>query len=75
IMINQYVPLNISSLGDKPSIYDLPITPAFGVFTTPIQDPIVIENSQEIFRLKRDNYPALLPNTPLYAKTNTPSIS
>ncbi|RIB02259.1 hypothetical protein C2G38_2228333 [Gigaspora rosea] len=62
ITINQYVPLNISSLGDEPSIYDLPIAPAFGVFTAPIQDPIVIKNSQGIFRLKRDVYNGVTTN-------------
>ncbi|CAG8688109.1 22245_t:CDS:2 [Gigaspora margarita] len=62
ITINQYIPLNISSLGDEPSIYDLPIAPAFGVFTAPIQDPTVIENGQGIFRLKRDVYNGVTAN-------------
>ncbi|CAG8826548.1 15773_t:CDS:1, partial [Gigaspora margarita] len=62
IMINQYVLLNISLLGDEPSIYDLPITPTFEVFTAPIQDPIVIENGQKIFKLKRDVYNGITTN-------------
>ncbi|CAG8766097.1 46_t:CDS:2, partial [Gigaspora rosea] len=127
-------PFKYFILGDEPSIYDLPIAPAFRVFTAPIQDPTVIKNGQGIFRLKRDvyngvttnqsllsilckyplhnrhanikdattchpifsvggelitlaksafilcemiewNYPALSPNTPTYAETNTPSTS
>ncbi|RIB25301.1 hypothetical protein C2G38_2166309 [Gigaspora rosea] len=62
ITINQYVPLNISSLSDEPSIYDLPIAPAFGVLTAPIQNPTVIENGQGIFRLKRDVYNGVTTN-------------
>lgn len=54
--------MNISSLGDEPSIYDLPIVPAFGVFTAPIQDPTVIENDQGIIRLKRDVYNGVTAN-------------
>ncbi|RIB03088.1 hypothetical protein C2G38_2226075 [Gigaspora rosea] len=46
VTINQYVPLNISTLGDNPTVYDLPVSPAFGVFTAPIQDPAITENGQ-----------------------------
>lgn len=56
VTFNQYVPLNISSLGDEPTIYDLPIAPAFGFFTAPIQDPAITENEQGIFCLKKDVY-------------------
>ncbi|CAG8482428.1 44930_t:CDS:2 [Gigaspora margarita] len=56
ITINQYVVLNIATLGDEPTAYDLPIAPAFGIFTAPIQDPAVSENNQGIFRLKREVY-------------------
>ncbi|CAG8808068.1 734_t:CDS:1, partial [Gigaspora rosea] len=54
ITMNQYVSLNVSSLSDESSIYDLPIAPAFGIFTDPIQNSAVIKNSQGILRLKRD---------------------
>ncbi|CAG8801734.1 10900_t:CDS:2, partial [Racocetra fulgida] len=56
ITVNQYIPLNISALGDELMIYDLPVAPAFGIFTAPVQDPAVTENDQGIFRLKRDVY-------------------
>ncbi|CAG8759915.1 29050_t:CDS:2, partial [Racocetra persica] len=62
ITINQYVPLNISALGNKVMIYDLPVALAFGIFTAPVQDPAVTENDQRIFRLKRDVYNGVTGN-------------
>ncbi|RIB02258.1 hypothetical protein C2G38_2291960 [Gigaspora rosea] len=55
-------PFKYFILGDEPSIYDLPIAPAFGVFTAPIQDPTVIKNGQGIFRLKKDVYNGVTTN-------------
>ncbi|CAG8615625.1 23068_t:CDS:2, partial [Gigaspora rosea] len=48
VTINQYVPLNISTLGDNPTLYDLPISPTLGIFTGPIQDPAITENGQAL---------------------------
>ncbi|CAG8528395.1 6851_t:CDS:2 [Racocetra fulgida] len=62
VTINQYIPLNVCSLGDDPTIYDLPIAPAFGFFTAPIQDPAVTESGQDIFRLKREVYNGVTGN-------------
>ncbi|CAG8807583.1 1504_t:CDS:1, partial [Dentiscutata erythropus] len=38
ITINQYVTLNISTLKDDPTIYNLSVVPIFGIFTGPIQN-------------------------------------
>ncbi|CAG8598659.1 660_t:CDS:2, partial [Gigaspora rosea] len=62
VTINQYVPLNISTLGDDPTVYNLPVSSAFGIFTGPIQDPAITENGQGIFRLKRDVYNGVTGN-------------
>ncbi|CAG8564662.1 9193_t:CDS:2, partial [Gigaspora rosea] len=60
--LNPICPFKYFILGDEPSIYDLPIAPAFGVFTAPIQDPTVIKNGQGIFRLKKDVYNGVTTN-------------
>ncbi|CAG8736413.1 1259_t:CDS:2 [Dentiscutata erythropus] len=62
VTFNQYIPLNIFSLGDEPTIYDLPIAPAFGFFSAPIQDSAITENGQGIFCLKKDVYNGVTGN-------------
>ncbi|CAG8812337.1 28182_t:CDS:2, partial [Gigaspora margarita] len=56
ITINQYIVLNIATLGDEPTAYNLPIALTFGIFIAPVQDPAITKNNQEIFRSKREVY-------------------
>ncbi|CAG8672855.1 23616_t:CDS:2 [Gigaspora rosea] len=37
-------------------MYDLPISPPFGIFTAPVQDPSTPEGDNAAFRLKRESY-------------------
>ncbi|CAG8761536.1 24878_t:CDS:2, partial [Racocetra persica] len=41
---------------DFPMAFNLPISPAFGIFTATIQDPSITDNKMIIFHLKRDAY-------------------
>ncbi|CAG8811917.1 1756_t:CDS:2, partial [Gigaspora margarita] len=41
LIINQYIPLNISTTSDDSTVYDLPVTPAFGIFTGLFQDSAI----------------------------------
>nr|CAG8569668.1 8605_t:CDS:2 [Entrophospora candida]CAG8631583.1 12883_t:CDS:2 [Entrophospora candida] len=59
----QYVPLNILTIDDQASKYDLPISSAFMIFTAPIHDiPIAEGGDKAIFRLKKDNYNTITSN-------------
>ncbi|CAG8699204.1 9352_t:CDS:2 [Dentiscutata erythropus] len=80
ITINQYVLLNVSTLGDDTTIYDLPVAPAFGIFTAPIQDPaiteILIPLTKSSFILCETiewNYPTSFHNTSSNSTSNTNS--
>ncbi|CAG8449862.1 22519_t:CDS:2 [Gigaspora rosea] len=55
-MVEQNTPLNILTLGNFPTIHDLPVSPAFGVFTGHVQDTSTIESKTAAFRLRRDAY-------------------
>ncbi|CAG8498003.1 21902_t:CDS:2 [Cetraspora pellucida] len=56
VTISQSVTLRIQTAQDEPNIYDLPIAPAFGIFSAPIQDPSEPYENKAIFRLKKDVY-------------------
>ncbi|CAG8453972.1 16780_t:CDS:2 [Cetraspora pellucida] len=56
VMIEQHTPLNVRTIEDFPTMYDLPVSPAFGVFTAPLQDPVTTNDDNAFFRLKRDSY-------------------
>ncbi|CAG8540455.1 hypothetical protein C2G38_2044395 [Gigaspora rosea] len=56
IMIEQNTSLNILILDNFPTIHDLPISPAFGVFTGHVQDASTIKGETAAFRLRRDAY-------------------
>ncbi|CAG8607989.1 11792_t:CDS:2, partial [Racocetra persica] len=43
-------PLKIQTLEDYPSMYDLPISPPFGIFTAPVQVPSTPEGDNAAFR-------------------------
>ncbi|CAG8541062.1 13991_t:CDS:2 [Cetraspora pellucida] len=63
VTIAQHVPLNILTINDESTIYDLPIALAFGIFSAPIQDPSMPERNGAIFRLKKDVYNSLTSTT------------
>ena len=58
----QHVPLNIMTAADQTSKYDLPISPAFALFTSPVQDAPIAKGDQAIFRLKKDVYNTITSN-------------
>ena len=58
----QYVPLNIMTVGDQTSKYDLPISSAFALFTAPVQDAPIAKGDKAIFRLKKDVYNTITSN-------------
>ncbi|CAG8495583.1 6965_t:CDS:2 [Scutellospora calospora] len=62
VIIAQNTLLNISTIEDKPSIYDLPISSAFGIFTAPIQDLSEPERNNAVFSLKREMYKNITSN-------------
>ncbi|CAG8722066.1 1972_t:CDS:2, partial [Ambispora leptoticha] len=56
VTISQSVSLQIKTLQNEPTIYDLPIAPAFGIFSAPVQDPSEPHGDSAIFRLKKGVY-------------------
>src|SRR5947209_9804798 len=50
------------SVKDDPNMYDLPVAPAFLVFTAPIQDPSRQQEKQAVFRLKKNVYNPMTSN-------------
>ncbi|KAF0374961.1 hypothetical protein F8M41_012824 [Gigaspora margarita] len=56
ITIEQNTSLNIQTMDDFPTMYDLPVSPAFSIFTAPIQDPSTPEGDGAFFQLKREAY-------------------
>ncbi|CAG8809394.1 23984_t:CDS:2, partial [Dentiscutata erythropus] len=56
VMVFQSVSLQIKTLQNEPNIYDLPIAPAFGIFSTPVQDSSEPHGNSAIFRLKKGVY-------------------
>ncbi|CAG8835819.1 34718_t:CDS:1, partial [Racocetra persica] len=53
--ISQSVSLQIK-IQNEPTIYDLPIAPAFRIFSAPVQDPSEPHGDSAIFRLKKGVY-------------------
>ncbi|CAG8703388.1 7767_t:CDS:2, partial [Cetraspora pellucida] len=41
-------------------MYDLPVSPAFSIFTAFLQDPVTIDNDDAFFYLKRDSYDGVI---------------
>ncbi|CAG8784861.1 5085_t:CDS:2, partial [Dentiscutata erythropus] len=56
VTISQSVALQIKILQNEPNIYDLPIAPAFGIFSAPVQDPSEPYGDGAIFHLKKGVY-------------------
>ncbi|CAG8512956.1 14689_t:CDS:2, partial [Racocetra fulgida] len=56
VMISQSVTLQIQMLQNEPIIYNLPIAPAFGIFSAPVQDPSEPHGDNAIFHLKKGVY-------------------
>ncbi|CAG8535268.1 5025_t:CDS:2 [Racocetra fulgida] len=54
--VAENTPLKLQTLEDYPSMYDLPISPPFGIFTASVQDPSTPEGDNAAFRLKRESY-------------------
>ncbi|CAG8609417.1 19805_t:CDS:2, partial [Dentiscutata erythropus] len=50
------VPLQIKTLQNEPTIYNLLIAPAFRIFSVPVQDPSEPHSDSAIFRLKKGVY-------------------
>ncbi|RIB10532.1 hypothetical protein C2G38_2205862 [Gigaspora rosea] len=57
VIVEQNTPLNILTLGNFSTIYDLSISPAFGVFTGHVQDASTIEDAYDSVTLsKQENW-------------------
>ncbi|CAG8663704.1 10130_t:CDS:2 [Dentiscutata erythropus] len=56
VIVSQSVSLQIKILQNEPNIYDLPIAPAFRIFSAPVQDPSEPHSDNAIFRLKKGVY-------------------
>ncbi|CAG8601302.1 36837_t:CDS:2, partial [Racocetra persica] len=56
VTISQSVTLQIQMLQNKSTIYDMPIAPAFRIFSVPIQDPSEPHGDNTIFHLKKEVY-------------------
>ncbi|CAG8653351.1 19925_t:CDS:2, partial [Racocetra persica] len=56
VTISQSVTLQIQILQNEPTIYDLPIAPAFRIFSASVQDPSEPHGDNAIFHLKKGVY-------------------
>ncbi|CAG8825398.1 22949_t:CDS:1, partial [Racocetra persica] len=60
VMIEQNTPLNIQTIEDFPTAFDLPILLAFGVFMVTVQDPSTTDGETIFFYLKKDAYNGMM---------------
>ncbi|CAG8786841.1 27379_t:CDS:2, partial [Racocetra persica] len=58
VIIEQNTPFNIQMMKDFLIAFNLPISPAFGIFTATVQDPSTTDSEMTYFHLKRDVYDA-----------------
>ncbi|RIB26483.1 hypothetical protein C2G38_2267160 [Gigaspora rosea] len=56
VVVEQHTPLNIQTIGNFLTIHDLPVLPAYGIFTAHVQDKSTAEGDNAAFHLKRNAY-------------------
>ncbi|CAJ0844313.1 12579_t:CDS:2 [Entrophospora sp. SA101] len=56
VIVNKSTLLDLKTIEDKPTIYDLPISPLYGVITAPCVTPSKNQNNKHYFTMSRRTY-------------------